>query len=313
MVGLFSTRAGLPCQKRINAAMLMLVTIWGLNFPIVKGAFAELPPFAFNGLRFAGASVLLLAVLRRLEGPQRIPRSDLLGLALLGLLGHAGYQTLFMAGLARTTAGHSSLILALVPLFVGVLGVALGLERPSRRMWAGLVIAFVGVFALIGGRGGLPTAGGSVVGDLLTLSASLCWAAYTVLSRPFLTRMSALRLTTVTLVLGLPVILASAIPDLLRVNWPGVSVGSWAALSFSSVFAVVISYVIWYTSVQAFGSARTAAFSYLIPVVALISAWALLGEPLGALQTLGGSVVLFGVWLARMEVVAEEVVADARR
>lgn len=305
MVGLFSTRTGMPCQRRINAAMLMLVTIWGLNFPIVKSAFTELPPFAFNGLRFAGAAVLLLVVLRRLEGPQRIPPSDLPGLALLGLLGHAGYQTLFMAGLARTTAGHSSLILALVPLFVGVLGVAVGLERPSPRMWAGLVIAFVGVFALIAGRGGLPSEGGSVVGDLLTLSASLCWAAYTVLSRPFLRRMSALRLTTVTLILGLPVILASAIPGLLRVDWSAVSMRSWASLSFSAVFAVVISYVIWYTSVQAFGSARTAAFSYLIPVVALISAWALLGEPLGALQVLGGSVVLFGVWIARREVVAD--------
>ncbi|MDI6773032.1 MAG: DMT family transporter [bacterium] len=305
MVGLFLTPTGMPCQRRINAAMLMLVTIWGLNFPIVKGAFAELPPFAFNGLRFAGAAVLLLAALRRLEGPQRIPPSDLPGLALLGLLGHAGYQTLFMAGLARTTAGHSSLILALVPLFVGVLGVAVGLERPSPRMWAGLVIALGGVIALVAGSGGLSIEGGSVGGDLLTLAASLCWAAYTVLSRPYLRKMSALRLTTVTLILGLPVILASAIPGLLRVDWPAVSLRAWAALSFSAVFAVVISYVIWYTSVQAFGSARTAAFSYLIPVVALISAWALLGEPLGALQVLGGSVVLFGVWIARREVIAD--------
>lgn len=308
MAGLFSTRGGMPFPGRINAAMLLLVTIWGLNFPIVKGAFSELPPFAFNGLRFAVAAVLLLAVLRRREGSQRIPPADLPGLVLLGLLGHAGYQTLFMAGLARTTAGHSSLILALVPLFVGVFGVAMGLERPSPRMWAGLVIAFAGVIALIAGRGGLSNDGSSVAGDLLTLSASLCWAAYTVLSRPFLRRMSALRLTTVTLFLGLPVILASAVPGLLRVNWPAISPSSWAALAFSAVFAVVVSYVIWYTSVQAFGSARTAAFSYLIPVVALISAWMLLGEPLGTVQVLGGSVVLFGVWLAR-----REVVVDARR
>lgn len=283
--------------------MLALVAIWGLNFPIVKAAFTELPPFVFNGLRFAGAAALLLVVLRRMEGPQRIAPSDIPGLALLGLLGHAGYQTFFMAGLDRTTAGHSSLILALVPLFVGVLGVAAGLERPSLRMWAGLIIAFAGVFVLIAGRGGLPAWGSSVTGDLLTLCASLCWAGYTVLSRPFLQKMSALRLTTVTLVLGLPVILACAIPGFLRVDWQAVGLRSWAALSFSAVFAVVVSYVIWYTSVQAFGSARTAAFSYLIPVVALISAWALLGEPLGAVQILGGGVVLFGVWIARREVV----------
>ncbi len=305
MVGLFSTRAGEPSPGRINAAMLVLVAIWGLNFPVVKGAFADLPPFAFNGLRFSVAALLLLIVLRRLEAPKRIPGADIPRLLLLGLLGHAGYQTLFMAGLARTTAGHSSLILALVPLFVGALCVLLGLERPSPRIWAGLVIAFAGVFVLIAGGGGLASGGGSAVGDLLTLLASLCWAAYTVLSRPLLRRMSALRLTTVTLFFGLPVILASAIPGLLRVDWPAVSLGSWAALAFSSIFAVVISYVIWYTSVQAFGSARTALFSYLIPVVALASAWVLLGEPTSGLQILGGSVALFGVWLARREAVAD--------
>lgn len=281
--------------------MLLVVAVWGLNFPIVKGAFTELPPFVFNGLRFASATVLLLLVLRRLEGPWRVARADLPGLVLLGLIGHAGYQTLFMNGLARTTAGHSALLLALVPLFVGVLGVALGLERPSPRMWAGLVIAFGGVFTLLQGRGGLAFDGGTLIGDLLMLAAALCWAAYTVLSRPLLRRISALRLTAVTLIPGLPAILVPAIPGLLRLDWAAVSPRAWAALAFSAIFAVVVSYVIWYASVQAVGSARTATFSYLIPVVALIAARVMLGEPLGSVQVGGGAVVLLGVWIAQRE------------
>lgn len=65
------------------------------------------------------------------------------------------------------------------------------------------------------------------------------------------------------------------------------------------LFAIVISYVIWYTSVQAVDSERTAAITNLIPVVAVVSGWALLGEPLGWPQVLGAAIVLFGVWLAR--------------
>lgn len=279
--------------------MLLLVVVWGINFPIVKHAFEDLPPFAFNGLRFAAAAVLLLAFLRRHEGPIRLERADVPCLAILGLIGHAGYQTLFMAGLARTTAGHSSVILAMVPLFVGALAVLLGIERPSSRMWTGLVLAFAGIVVLVRDRVGLSAGASTLSGDLITLAASLCWAAYTVLSRPYLLRFSPLRLTTMTLCFGLPVILASAVPDLTRVEWGTVSLRAWAALAFSTLFAIVLGYVIWYTSVRTVGSARTAAFSNLIPVVALIAANLVLREPLGPPQVLGTAIVLFGVWLAR--------------
>ncbi|OFX29605.1 MAG: hypothetical protein A2Z07_09730 [Armatimonadetes bacterium RBG_16_67_12] len=301
-----------PRRRSLDAAMLLLVVVWGVNFPIIKVAFEELPPFAFNGLRFAAAAVLLLVILRWIEGPIRLDRADLPRLALLGLIGHAGYQTLFIGGLARTTAGHSSVILAMVPLFVGTLGVLLGLERPSLRMWIGLVLAFAGIVVLMRGRVGLTLDASTLSGDLITLAASLCWATYTVLSRPFLARVSPLRLTTMTLCLGLPVILASAVPGLLRIQWGAVSPGAWAALAFSTLFAVVVSYVIWYTSVQVAGSARTAAFSNLIPVVALISAHLVLREPLGPPQVLGTAIVLFGVWLARSAPVPTSRTAEAR-
>lgn len=271
--------------------MMALVAIWGVNFPIIKGALKELPPLVFNGLRFLIAGALLVLMLRRLEGMRPLARADLPGLVLLGLLGHAGYQSLFMAGLARTTAGHSSLIIAMVPLFVGVIGVALGFERPSLWMWVGLVVALAGTFILLRGGGPLSLSTGTLTGDLLTLAAATCWAGYTVLSRPFLARFSPLRLATLTLLLGLPVIAASAAPGLARLHWRAVSAGSWAALAYSAVFAVAIAYTIWYTSVQAIGSARTAAFSNLIPIVALLSARALLDEPVGPAQMAGGAVV----------------------
>jgi drug/metabolite transporter (DMT)-like permease len=279
--------------------MVALVVIWGINFPIIKVAFAEIPPFVFNGLRFLVAALLLVAILSRTEGPLRVERADLPGLVLLGLIGHAGYQTLFIAGLARTTASHSAIILSMVPLFVGAMGVALRIERPSVRMWVGLVMAFAGIVILVRSRSGLSAHGATLAGDAITLAASLCWAAYTVLSRPWLTRFSALRLTTVTLVFGLPVILAPVAPGVVSLDWGLVGFRSWAALAFSSIFAVVVSYIIWYSSVQAVGSARTAAFSNLIPVVALLTSWLILHEPLGLRQILGAAVVLCGVWLAR--------------
>ncbi len=127
-------------MRRVHLAMLALVTVWGFNFALVKATFDELPPLVFNGLRFAIASVLLLLALRRIE-PNRIQdwsktmsepaargRVEWWKLFVLGFIGNSAYQLFFILGLARTTAGNSSIILATTPIFIALLGVALGID-----------------------------------------------------------------------------------------------------------------------------------------------------------------------------------------
>jgi len=283
--------------------MYLLILIWGVNFTVIKSALNDFPPFVFTAVRYGGAAVLLVLALRLLEprgsaASSAVLRRDLPTLVGLGLLGHTGYQLFFIAGLAHTTAGNAALILSMAPIFVGVLSVALGLERPTPRMWLGLALAFVGLLALIAGRGGLALGLATLTGDLLVLISTACWAAYTVFSRPMLERVSPLWLTTVTLLLGLPPLLVAGIPALAHMPWASVRAASWGAIAFSSIFAVALSYVIWSRSVSVVGGVRTAALGNLIPVVALVTARVVLGEPLGLLQIIGGAVVLTGVWLS---------------
>lgn len=283
--------------RRVDAAMLALVVVWGVNFPIVKITFREMSPMVFNALRFGGATFLLLAVLSRWGGAP-VPRAAWPGLIGLGLIGHALYQISFINGLARTTAGNSSLILAMVPLFVAVFSAALRIDRVSPRTWAGIILAFGGLFLLVTGRSGLRLSRITLAGDALTLVCSLSWAAYTVFSRPFLRTMSPLQLTTLTMAAGAPVLILASLPELIRQPWHAVSWPSWAALAFSTLFSVVIGYVVWYESVQTVGGPRTAVYSNLIPLVTLIASWLLLGETLGLVQAAGAAIVLAGVSLA---------------
>jgi drug/metabolite transporter (DMT)-like permease len=276
--------------------MLGVVLIWGVNIPLVKAAFTTLPPMAFNALRYSLAALILSAVVRGVVA--RTPSSHgLPGLALLGLVGHTGYQYIFIAGLSRTTAGNSSLILATVPLLVAVVGVALGVERPTTRVWVGLLVAFAGLALLVHAGGGASFQWSTVWGDALVFGSALCWATYTVLGRPWLERgMSPADLTVVTLRLGLPLIVLAGVPDLLRVDWRSVNALTWAALLFSATFAIAVAYVVWYASVQVVGGARTAAVSNLVPIVTLLAAWTWLGETLNAVQIVGAAIVLLGVW-----------------
>ena len=129
-----------------------MAIIWGSNFSIIKTAFRELDPQAFNAVRMAVASLAFLVVMgvarvwpesRTGEQPPAneppILRSsapltlrDWVRLAALGVVGHVLYQFLFIGGLARTSVANSSLMLATTPVLIAVASALLGYEKISR-------------------------------------------------------------------------------------------------------------------------------------------------------------------------------------
>ena len=70
-------------------------------------------------------------------------------------------------------------------------------------------------------------------------------------------------------------------------------------LVYSALFALCVSYTIWYVAVRQIGSARTSAYSNLIPVVAMASAVLFLGEPMEMRKVFGAAAVLVGVAFTR--------------
>ena len=284
--------------RRVDAAMLAMVVVWGVNFPIMKITLREMSPMVFNALRFSGATVLLWAVGAGGNSPP-VPRAAWSGIIALGLLGNAVYQIAFIQGLVRTTADNSSLIFTMVPLFVAGLSLALRIDRVSPRTWVGIILAFVGLFLLVNNPTGPHLSRATLAGDGLILLSTLCWAAYTVFSRPFLRTMSPLQFTTLTMTAGTPVLILASLPELVRQPWEMVSWASWAAVVFSTLFPLSLGYTIWYASVQAIGGPRTAVYNNLVPMVTVVASWVLLGETLGLLQAAGAAIVLAGVSLAR--------------
>jgi len=71
-------------------------------------------------------------------------------------------------------------------------------------------------------------------------------------------------------------------------------------LVYSAIFALCVSYTIWYAAVRRIGSARTAVYSNLLPIIAMATAFVWLHEPIGLATALGAAAVLAGVAIARM-------------
>jgi drug/metabolite transporter (DMT)-like permease len=158
-----------------------------------------------------------------------MPWSDWLKLAGVGLLGNTCYQVLFAIGLDLTTSAISSLLIGTIPIWTALLAMALGWERISTRTWVGIALAFGGVVLVtLGSPQGNSSTQDLLVGNLLTLGAAICWAGYTVFSKRLLERYSALRVSAVGLVVGVPGLWPFAALELCSVDWRApAALGVW--------------------------------------------------------------------------------------
>ncbi|MEP0765207.1 MAG: DMT family transporter [Fimbriimonadia bacterium] len=281
-----------------DSALLAVLAIWVGSFLVFKVAFHQFQPHAFNLARFTLMIPLAFATLWFSEGDLRLRRSDLRPMIVSGLLGFGIYQSLFISGLARTQASNMALLLSMTPVFSALILALFRLETVTRGQWAGIAISMAGVALFI-------TKGGSLgqarlgPGDLMALGSSACFAAYGILNKPLLERMTPVRLMAYGLLIGIVPLIPVSLPDVMRQDWAAIDTSGWLLLAYATVFPVYLAYMLWNWAIARHGVIRTAPVSYLVPVFTGLAAWLFLGERLTAVQVLAGAVVLAGVGLTR--------------
>jgi drug/metabolite transporter (DMT)-like permease len=284
---------------RVRLVLLLMVLIWGINFPVAKAALVELPPLAFNALRFPFAAAVLYLALRVRGGSGRPLPQDRLRIFVLAVLGNVGYQQFFIFGLDNTRAGTASVLLAATPIITALFSAAAGHERVVARTWIGVVATFAGIILVVTAGGDHASGESSLLGDALMLSASFSWAFYTVGSRDLIARYGALQFTAWTLWIGTAGLCLIGLPSVLRTDLTAVSPGAWLGVVYAGALSIGVAYLIWYHGVRQLGNTRTAAYSNLVPLVALMAAWLQLGEVPATGQVVGAGVIIAGVTLAQ--------------
>ena len=298
-------------DRLTDFGLIALAAIWGVNFSIVKVALNEFEPLAFNALRFPLAAAALGWIMFRGAEDLMPQREDIPRILLLGLVGNVLYQLAFIIGLDWTYAGNASLLLATTPVWTVILSVAAGHEQPNRWVIIGIIGTLVGmVLVVIGSDDQLSLGSTTLRGDLLMIVGSIFWSVYTVAGAKPVARYGALRMTTWTLWVGTPILFCAGIPSLLQTDFTGVSVTAWWAIFYAGLFALALAYVIWYHGVEQLGNSRTAVYSNLVPVWALITAWIWLGERPEMLQLLGAVSILIGLTISRLGQISPTVVPE---
>ncbi len=281
-----------------EGSLLLAALSLGTNPVAVKIAVGDVLPLPFVALRFTLAGLLLLTLVLLLEAGERVSRRDMFTMAGVGVLGVGVTNLAFTFGVSMTTASETALIYAAVPVWGMILGVALGLERPTRLAILGVTLAFLGVGVVI--YGSLGEGASSFTGDLLVVIASASWASYAVLSLPLLRRHPPLIMAAYTMLFGGLGALPWAIPGFAEMNWVEVGRQAWTAAVYATLVAA-FGFFAWQRGVSRIGANRVLIYQYLIVLTGVVSGILMLGEDLTMGKVVGGIVVLLGVYLARRQ------------
>ncbi len=283
-----------------ETSLLLAVFFLGTNPVAVKLAVADVPPLPFVAMRFVLAGLVVFGLVLLLGPGNRPGRRDLLSMAGVGLIGVGMNNGAFTLGVSMTTASDTALIYAAVPIWGILLGLALGLERPTRWGVAGVGLAFLGVGVVV--YGGFEGGGGtSILGDLLVVVATVCWGSYAVLSLPLLRAHSPLVVAAYTMIFGGLAAVPFALPGLLSADWGAVGVGAWGAMAYSTLLVAAFGFAAWQAGISRTGANRVLVYQYLITLVGVASGVVLLSEDLTVNKILGGAIILLGVYLARRQ------------
>ena len=280
--------------------MVLMALIWGVNYSVIKFGTTIVQATAYNAVRVALGTVVLLIVARAVGGPAP-SRRDTLALLALGALGNGIYQILFAEGITRTRAGEAALIAGASPAFIATFSRLAGIERPNRKVFGGILLSIFGIALIVLTTAAAPAmpAGSSLLGDLLVLAGTICWAIYTVLLIPYTKRNGGFWIIAIAMAGGTIVLMLAGARAILATSWTTLPPALWIALVYSGIGGLVIAYFCWLRGVKVLGPTRTSLFSNLQLPTALIVAWLMLRETPTTWQVVGAVTILSGALLTR--------------
>ncbi len=292
---------------RHDLSLLIVVLIWGLNFPILKAVLGSMDPHALNLFRLWMAALALglvhLAHQRKAGRPFFAPlRTHFWKLLVLGMTGFFLYQVCFIEGLEKTTAGNAALIIATAPIWTGVIASTLRIEIIRPTEWLGIGATIAGAAIIIGGGSEIVGFSADMQrGNLILVLASICFGTYTTLCKPLSRSVNPSGMALMALLLALPLLTAVGLARIDSVDWDAITGWHWAAIAYSGCLSTGITIAIWNNSVRVVGAAHTSVYANLVPVIALILGAVLLHEPVSVVQLAGGGLILGGLYFVRRQ------------
>ncbi len=205
--------------------------------------------------------------------------------------------------LTQTSVANSNLLHNVTPLFTTLMGWLFLRQCFEGRFLVGMVLAISG--SILIGLGDLQLSSDNFTGDSLAILSAVFSAANLLTVEKLRAKFSA---TTILLwcsffgaLLTFPIVLLTE-DVLFPYSWAG-----WLAIIAQALVCQVLGQSLQAYNLKQFSSGFVAVFLLLDPVITAILAWVIFSEQLSPLNWLAFSVVLTGIYLAKVSLGADKV------
>ncbi|ACL69352.1 DMT family transporter [Halothermothrix orenii] len=277
---------------KADLLLLLVVTVWGTTFPVMKMILVDTDPFYFIALRFMVAFLALYLVFHK-----KVTRDDFSGETvrkgvILGLCLLAGYA-FQIVGLQYTTASRSAFITGLSVVMVPLLSIMIIKQIPGPYTWTGVALATIGLYLLTG-------AGKIAVnlGDYLTFFCAVSFALQIVLLSKYLPGNKPVVLTLIQMaVVGGGSFLVSLFSN----GITGVTGPALGVIIYTGLLATAMAYLIQSYAQQFTPPTHTGVIFTLEPVFGALFSYLILGEVMGFTGLFGGLLIVTGMLITEVK------------
>jgi drug/metabolite transporter (DMT)-like permease len=277
-------------------ALSLVCFFWGTTWIASKEGVRYMPPLQMAGLRqlAGGLCYVLFFLIKGERWPQRKEWRSIIIMSFLNFLIANGLSTW---GVKYISAGLGSIIGAIFPLWLVVIGLFSVKTKIPRKAIVGLFMGFGGVCIIFYEHLQDFFIADFRIGILLSLTATWGWAFGTIYTKKRAARFNpyfsiGLQMVVSGIALtGISYTAKETIP-LTSIPWQ-----SWAAIGYLVVFGSVISFIAYLFALQNLSTEQASLYAYVNPMVAVLLGWLIFSESLTLFIAIGGLVTLLGVYL----------------
>ena len=279
--------------------LTLTVLFWAGNFILGRGIRQLIPPVSLNFWRWVGALAILLPFgLPRVWHQRQLLFQHWKMLALMSIPAIVIFNAFIYNALQTTTAINTTLVNAMIPIFIALIAWIVFEEKLKLRQIGGVLVSFLGlVFIVTRGELAMLTTLTLSPGDLWTLGASFAWAAYSVMLRKRPKSMDPIAFLTMLIGFGLVFSIPWYLWELRHVGGFDLTTETIASMAYVALFPSVLSFIFWNSGVQQVGANRAGIFIHLMPAFSIVLAIVFLAERLKFFHLAGIALIFSGIVL----------------
>lgn len=278
----------------VHVTLLLVQIVFGTFHVVGKAVLYDMPPLVLAAVRVGVAAPLLALWAWRRD--RFLPSGrEWASLALLGALGVAANQLLFVLGLRHTTATNAAILMVSVPVFTVAVAALLRVEKIGPRRLVGIALAVAGAAVLLDPRR-LAFGRAQLAGNALILVNALAYSVFLVLQRPLLRRLPWRTVIAGAFVSGGAMVLAVTAPAVAALPGAAIPPAAWAGALYIALVPTAAAYAANTWAVLRSSPALVAAYNTVQPLVSAGLAAAFLGERFGRAEALGFALIAAGLF-----------------